>query len=355
MTYEIVPARLEHVRMMARTMRPLDRAEIEGFGLCVRHTLHWLWRDSPMRRAALVDGEVAAIWGYQGALMSDEVVPWLFTAPAIERAKLAFYREARREIDEMLALHGRLHCHVLAAYKQSVRFFEVMGFKIDAGEPIGRDGTLYRLMTLERPHPDRHPFIVYGLPRSRTAWLSSFLSYGDFVCHHEAAITMRCVSDIVSFFNRPRTGTCETAAAQGWKLLHHHVPDIRAVVVRRPVDEVVAAILAMDTRGAVIYDERMLRRNMEYGARMLDKISAHPGVLAVDYADLDDPGACAAIFEHCLSEPFDATWWKSLKDQNIQVDPVENLRYYHSNRDSVDGFKRACRSEINRLARARLI
>ncbi len=28
------------------------------------------------------------------------------------------------------------------------------------------------------------PFVVFGLPRSRTAWLSRFLTYGDWVCGH---------------------------------------------------------------------------------------------------------------------------------------------------------------------------
>lgn len=29
------------------------------------------------------------------------------------------------------------------------------------------------------------PFFIFGLPRSRTAWASAFMSYGQWPCHHE--------------------------------------------------------------------------------------------------------------------------------------------------------------------------
>lgn len=135
---------------MARTMRAMDAAEITSWGLCVRHTLHFLWRDSPVRRAALVDGEVAAVWGVQSALLGDDGQPWLFTAPAIEKAKLAFLRETRREINDLLGQYRRLRCYVLASYSESVRFFEAMGFAIGSPEPVGKDGVPYRLMTITR-------------------------------------------------------------------------------------------------------------------------------------------------------------------------------------------------------------
>lgn len=350
--YEIVPARLEHIRTLARTMRTMDRAEIEGWGLSVRHTLHGLWRDSPVRRAALVDGEVAAVWGVQASMMTDDGQPWLFTAPAIERAKLAFLRETKCEIHELLGMYRRLRCYVLAIYTQSIRFFEAMGFTIGPAEPVGRDGTPYRLMTIERDQQRHPPFIVLGLPRSRTYWLSRLLSYGDWHCYHEAAITMRNMEDVKTFFARPRTGTAETAAAPGWQILRHYIPDLRTVVVRRPVDEVVDAM--MRTEGAA-YDQSRLRRNMEGIERSLDKVARHKGVLSVDYADLDREDVCASIFVHCLPYEFSHDWWSGLRDRNLQVDPMTGLRYYTDNRLEIETFKIVCKSELWRLARAGLI
>jgi len=199
------------------------------------------------------------------------------------------------------------------------------------------------------------PFIIYALPRSRTAWLARFLTYRDWTCHHEAALAMRSIDDLIALARRPNTGAAETAASLAWRILHHHVPDLRAVVVRRPADAVVEAMLRVDVAGVATYDRDKLRAGMARGARALDEISAQPGVLAVDYADLDREDACAAIFQHCLPYGFDRVWWGQWRSCNVQADVRSVLRYYHSNRAAVDGFKRTCWREMRRLAYAGLI
>lgn len=194
------------------------------------------------------------------------------------------------------------------------------------------------------------PFIIYALPRSRTAWLSRYLTYAGWVCGHEKAITVRSMRDIVDYFSQPGVGTAETAAAQGWWLWHHYVPNLRAIVVRRAVDDVMRSMLAVDI-SPMRYDIGILRRNMNYGARMLDQISAQENVLTLDYEDLDTERGCKTIFEHCLMQPFDRGWWLKLREQNIQVDVRSVLNYYHANRDAVENTKRLCKSELRRLAR----
>ena len=196
------------------------------------------------------------------------------------------------------------------------------------------------------------PFIVYALPRSRTAWLSKFLSYGDWTCHHEQAIYMRTMDDVRALLSRPDTGCVETAAAQGRYLIKHAFPDIREVVILRPVKEVVNSMLNTDVASIAAYDPDKLQKIMEYGDRILRKIAQDVNVLAINYSDLVFEEACADIFEHCLPYRFDKSWWKSLKFQNIQVDVKAVLQYYFDNREAVDGFKRHCKSELRRLHRA---
>lgn len=197
------------------------------------------------------------------------------------------------------------------------------------------------------------PFIIYALPRSRTAWLADFLTYRDWKCHHEAAITFRSPDEISSFFTG-NVGAAETGAAQGWRLIKHYVPHIRTVVVRRPVDEVVNSLLALDL-GDMTYDASLLRRNMEYGDRMLERISAQPDTLILNYADLESEQTCSTIFDHCLPYRFDREWWLEKQAQNIQADARKVIMYYHQNRDAVEGFKRACKDRLRALARAGVI
>lgn len=147
---EVVPATREHVRIVVRDMRPIDRAEIERRGYHVRHLTHYLYRHSTTRKTVLVDGAVAAVAGLYGPLLDDESQPWLFTTPEIERAKVTFFREVRREIHDALLCHRRLSTYVLASYTQSIRFYTALGFKIGPPEPIGIDGVPYCLMSIER-------------------------------------------------------------------------------------------------------------------------------------------------------------------------------------------------------------
>lgn len=194
-------------------------------------------------------------------------------------------------------------------------------------------------------------FVVYALPRSRTAWLSVFLTYGAWACRHEAAAFMRKVGDLPALLSQPNTGTVETSASYGHALVKHYAPAAKIAVIRRPVDEVVASTLEL-AKGLVVYDEPMLRRNMEYGARTLDAIAAEPGVLALDYSALNTEEGARQIFEHCLPYAFDRGHWEALKDQNLQVNFRDFLNYHLANRAEIFAFKDACKKHLRELVRA---
>lgn len=200
------------------------------------------------------------------------------------------------------------------------------------------------------------PFIIYALPRSRTAWLSRYLTYLDWTCYHEVGIRMREVEDIKRFFySRPNVGCSETAAGPLWQIIKHHVPDAKRVVIRRPLEDVMNAMMNLDLSGVAYYEYDKLKRILSREIRDLEKISAEPDVLTVDYADLKTPEACAAIFEHVLPYRFDYDWWRVLDKTKVEVDVKQVILYYYANKDGVDGFKKKCKSELRRLAYAGLV
>ena len=201
-----------------------------------------------------------------------------------------------------------------------------------------------------------HPnFLVFALPRSRTAWLSALMTFKDWTCHHEAAIKMRSIEEMTAFLRRPWTGTAETACALGWRLFEHHLPELRRVVIRRPVEDDVQAMLRVPVDGFAVYDAAKLRQGMTRGMKALDEISARPGVLTLDYADLDRRDACAAIFEHCLPYPLPPGRWEHMKKYNIQKDVRWFLLYYRRHLAAIERFKAEARADLWRLARAGLI
>ncbi len=193
-------------------------------------------------------------------------------------------------------------------------------------------------------------FIVYAMPRSRTAWMSKFLSYGGWSCWHEQAIFMRKIEDFQTILSWPRIGTVETAMAPGWRLLHHYSPSVNCVVVKRPIPEVVESMMATDLKGIATYERNSLTRILEYGDRMLDDVSQNvPGCLTLDFADLSTEAGCKTLFEHCLPFKFDPEWWEERQAENVQVDVANYVRYYHENKPDIEGFKKLCWRELRRL------
>lgn len=166
------------------------------------------------------------------------------------------------------------------------------------------------------------PFVILGLPRSRTAWLARFLTYGDWVCGHEEARHWRSLDDARTWFAQPNIGTAETAAAPFWRLLDDVAPDARIVIVRRPIADVVESLMRVGE-----FDRAALVRQMERLERKLDQIERRRAVLSVRFEDLAHERFCKQVFEHCLPYAHDHQHYAALADQNVQCDMRALLRY----------------------------
>lgn len=182
-------------------------------------------------------------------------------------------------------------------------------------------------------NPNR-PFLVLGLPRSRTAWLSRFLTYDGWVCGHEEIRHMRSLDDVKAWFSQPGIGSAETAAAPWWRLFSRFAPGVRIVVVRRPVDEVIESLRRLE---GVDYDYDALAVHMRYLDKKLQQVTSRlKGVLSVDFSSLMKEDVCAEVFEHCLPLKHDSAHWRRLAPQNIQADMVAMLRYCAAYRPALE-------------------
>lgn len=168
------------------------------------------------------------------------------------------------------------------------------------------------------------PFVVFSLPRSRTAWLSRYLTYGPWVCGHEEVRYLRSMEDIQSWFMQPFIGSVESDAMFWWRLIERYAPGCRVLVVRRPVPDVVESLLRLGVgeRGPHIMN---LMRKMD---AKLDQITARmPNVLSVEYDELQTEEGCKRLFEHCLLMHHDPAWWQYWIGVNVQVNVHARLRY----------------------------
>jgi hypothetical protein len=189
------------------------------------------------------------------------------------------------------------------------------------------------------------PFVVFALPRCRTAWLARFLTYGDWHTGHDEIRHCRSLEDVTSWLAQPCTGTVETAAAPFWRLLP---ADVRVVTVRRPVPEVVASL----ARTGITFDAAVMTRLIERVERKLDQIEHRlPGVLSVRFADLADEATCARVFEHCLGLPHDPVWWAAASAVNIQISVPHMMRYFAAYAPQIEKLRRLARHEMLRSLR----
>ncbi len=167
-------------------------------------------------------------------------------------------------------------------------------------------------------------YVIFALPRSRTSWLSKFLTYGEWSCGHEELRHFRTMDDARAWFTQECTGTAETSAAPWWRTLRSIAPDTKILVVRRPVSEVLESLMALP----VSLDRDKLKAILEYHDRKLDQIEARLPCLSVDYADLEKAETCKAVFEYCLPYEFDEAHWADWARVNVQCDMRGLMRYF---------------------------
>lgn len=158
------------------------------------------------------------------------------------------------------------------------------------------------------------PFIIFTLPRSRSKWLSVFLDVTEEErVGHDTLVDCQSLEEfLLPLAQGKLLGTCETGAMVGWRVIRHLLPLARFAVVRRHPDEVIANFASLGLR---------VDRNEIYcKADMLDALSSSPGVLTLQFEQLEDPNHVAKLFEFTTGRPFDLPRYERLNSIDIQID-----------------------------------
>lgn len=154
------------------------------------------------------------------------------------------------------------------------------------------------------------PFIILGLPRSRTAWLAKWLSLNNRAIGHDLAIEANSCQGFLDAL-WPLTGTAETAAMLAHSQLRRAMPTCKIVTIRRPIAQVEASLSNLGVGET--------RAELELRDWCLDQAEA-AGATRITFDDLADVNCCAWLWEHLLNVPFDFNWWQLWSGQNVQVD-----------------------------------
>lgn len=159
------------------------------------------------------------------------------------------------------------------------------------------------------------PFLILALPRSRTAWLSNFLTYGNIRCQHE--IVGKEGIDRLRPNLRNGThqfhGNADTLAAVYLEQILDEIPDVRLVVVLRRPSQVIASLIAKGFKGSDYAISRL--------APMIDRATQIEGALTVNFEDLSRESTLRALQEHVApGEPFHRWRFHEQIRLNVQMD-----------------------------------
>lgn len=111
-------------------------------GLNPDTALYHTYRNALYRKTALLNGEVAAMWGVCGTPLSISGVPYLLTSPLVETVSpIVFSRLYIKEVQEMKKLFPVLENYVDAEYTCAVKMLLLAGFKLEG--PITLNNSLF--------------------------------------------------------------------------------------------------------------------------------------------------------------------------------------------------------------------
>lgn len=163
------------------------------------------------------------------------------------------------------------------------------------------------------------PFLIVGLPRSRTAWWSVAATTAISICTHEPLKHCRDFDDLRKYWDRPSAqfvGVSDSGCAyQIGRILADIEP--RTLLIERPLAEVEASLLRYFEDVAV--DRSALHRQLHEIERHLCEVRRHHLVKTVRFDALCHPSVIQDCFDWLMPgsyEPFR----RELMHLNIQVD-----------------------------------
>jgi hypothetical protein len=171
-------------------------------------------------------------------------------------------------------------------------------------------------------------FLVLAMPRSRSYWLSKFLSFQEWNCTHDIAPGWRGPEDWKSWFSQPFVGSVETGLAAWWRLIPE---DCKVLVLRREVPEVLESL----ARTGLPFHREEMEKALRRIERKLEQVAARRNTKVLCAEDLSSSEVCREVFENLLGKPCPQQWLECLHNMNLQRDLFHQFRYLQANATQV--------------------
>lgn len=138
MKIEIVNAKRYHCGHMARLMRVEHHAALLRMQVPIHREIRRTFDLSFYRRSAFLDGDLAAMWGLEGSMLSSAARVWLVLSQHVLKHPTLILRHAAREIERMAATRSELVTTVIPDDDAAHRLVAFLGFESPDGFGGGR-------------------------------------------------------------------------------------------------------------------------------------------------------------------------------------------------------------------------
>ena len=156
------------------------------------------------------------------------------------------------------------------------------------------------------------PFFIFSLPRSGTAWLSNFLTWGNAFCFHEVSYGCGSMEEIRDAFLRtecPVVGACDTAASVYAHAIEGTFPNARFVIVLRDPREAHDSLVSIGASG----------ESIPACSENLSWVASHMDCLTIPFERLFSQHALREIWEHVrMPDPFPWRRFEMLREYRIE-------------------------------------
>jgi len=169
-------------------------------------------------------------------------------------------------------------------------------------------------MNSKAPSPHKQAqFFIVALPRSGTAWLSNFLTWGNSFCFHEAlygCCSLDRYEEILVNTGARYAGGAETAAASLLPAIYDRFPSAKYVFVMRDVDDICASL------GRINIDSQGVKNMVMPFWWGLDNVA---NSLVVQFESLFISTTMHKIWNHIgIDQPFPIARFEMLRNMHVE-------------------------------------
>lgn len=162
-------------------------------------------------------------------------------------------------------------------------------------------------------------FLITGLPRSRTAWLSNFFTVGPIFCHHD--LSAHCIEGVDAIVSTMRAtdaeivGNADSGSALHLQPLYDALGSPTVIHIHREFRDSVASFANATgmVQGAVYPVLKTLAARMEEFAKKV-------GAPTFDFDELDREDVIRDIWKQVAGDlPFRTAHWEKMKTLNVSL------------------------------------